>query len=371
MHKFRWVLLSLAVLVAAAVNGVNAVNAQVPGDKNAVEGWAALQRGDGESAAAAFDAALKGNPRDATLHLGTGAAAHLLGRDRDAAESLNRALTLNPRLIPAMVLLGEIEYLRGDSAAAIARYETALKFVTGDDAAEIRKRLARWQKEAAVNGTLSERSEARFSVVFDGRAENTLSAHTVALLERSFWRIAEKIGAYPTNRILVTLYTERQFRDMTQMPAWSAGAFDGKIRIPVQGVGRNMDEFDRVLVHELTHAMIFGLAPVGVPAWLHEGLASYFEARDPAAAQKHVQAWGGGVPLSVLQDSFGRFNVAQAALAYEESLVAADMLVRLLGNRMAVLLRGMGNGQSFEESLGQLGLPATEFEAQVGRRLKP
>jgi tetratricopeptide (TPR) repeat protein len=359
-------LLLLAVLLMVAP-----VAGQVPRDKTAQAGWEALQKGDGDGAATAFNEAIKRNPRDAMLQFGAGAAAHLLGRDRDAADSLNRALILDPKLASAAELLGQIEYLQGDLDVAIRRYEQALPFATGDVQTALRKRLDEWRREAAVHENLTERNDARFSVIFDGRSDNFLAGHAVAVLDRAFWRIGEKIGASPSVRILVTLYSEQQFRDITHAPAWSAGAFDGKIRIPVQGVSQNMDQFDRVLVHELTHAMIHGLAPQGVPAWLHEGLASYFEPRDAALAERRIQRSGVVAPLSQLQDGFGRLNAAQAAFAYDESLVATDILTRQLGTRMVVLLQGLASGHSFDQSMGQLGLRGSDFEAQVIRRLKP
>jgi len=246
-------------------------------------------------------------------------------------------LTLNPKLTGAAELLGEIEYRRGDTEAAILLYEQALTYAPGAQA--MRTRLDKWRKEAAVNGKLMERNDARFSVIFDGRSENGLASHTVAVLDRAFWRIGEKLGVYPSNRIFVTLYTEQQFRDITQMPAWSSGAFDGKIRVPVMGVSQNMEQFDRILVHEL--------------------------------AQRRIQSLGVVIPLSALQESFSRFTAAQAAVAYEESLFVADALAHRLGTQMVVLLQGLGSGQSFDQSLVPLGLRAADFESQVLRRLKP
>ena len=315
-------LLLTIVMIAAPVAG------QVQRDKQVEAGWEALQQGDGDRAASAFYAALKRNPRDPMLHLGAGVAAHLLGRDRDAAESLNRALALDPKLTQAAELLGQIEYLRGNLEGAIRRYEQALPFAAGRGTA-MQKRLDEWRKERAVHEKLTERNKARFSLIFDGRSENTLANHAVALLDRAFLRISEKIGAYPSNRILVTLYTEQQFRDITQMPAWADGAFDGKIRIAVQGVSQNMEQFDRVLVHELTHAIVYELAPRGVPAWLHEGLASYFEPRDPALAQRRMQSSGVVIPLSQLQEGFGRLNAAQARLARSFASVSEGWRGRL------------------------------------------
>ena len=195
MEKCLWLLLAFVLAVVP-------IAAQAPNDKQAEAGWQALQQGDGNRAATAFDEALRRHPRDPMLHFGAGAAAHLLGRDRDAADSLKRALDLNPKLTAATELLGQIEYLQGDLDAAILLYEQALTSASGPQTA-MRRRLADWRKEAAVHEKLKERNEARFSVIFDGRSENMLAEHAVAVLERAFGRIGEKIGAYPSNRILV------------------------------------------------------------------------------------------------------------------------------------------------------------------------
>ena len=363
MRDVRWI--PIVVLLAAVPAGAQTTLATLT-----ETGWQALQQGDGEQAASAFESALRVNPRDAMLHVGLGAAARLLGRDQDAAESLQRALRLDPELIPAIVMLGEIEYLQGNSASAIRRYEQALPSATGRAASAIRARLNEWRKEAGVHEKLVERTEARFSITFDGRSENALAERATGVLDRAFWRIAGRLGAYPANRILVTFYTEQQFRDITRGPAWATGTFDGKIRIPTRGAEQDREEFDRVLVHELTHAMISGIAPRGVPAWLHEGLASYFEPRDVTEALQQVRSGGSVFTLSDLEQDFSRFGAKQASLAYDVSLVAADLLVQLLDTRLAALLQALGRGQSFEQAMVQVGLRASDFEAQVMRRLR-
>src|SRR5919106_1928518 len=73
-------------------------------------GWQALQSGEADRAALIFRQALERTPSDGVLHFGAGIAAHMLGRDRDARQSLKRALELEPRLKDAARLLGEIEY---------------------------------------------------------------------------------------------------------------------------------------------------------------------------------------------------------------------------------------------------------------------
>jgi tetratricopeptide (TPR) repeat protein len=355
---------SLALALAASAHAQNGGR-----DVSADAGWAALKQGNGNAAAQAFEVALKQRPDDALLHYGAGVAAYLQGRQGDAADSLTRALALNPKLVPATVLLGEIEYLQGHLDEAIARYESAIAGAGRPDST-LQQRLDEWRKEATVNRSLTTSSSARFAVTFNGRSDNALAAHVEGVLDRAFYRIVENIGANPPNRVLVTLYTEQQFRDITRGPSWVAGTFDGKVRVPVKGVSQDRDDLDRVLVHELSHAIVHGLAPRGVPAWLHEGLARYFEPADVAAAQRRVIASGVVIPFSDLQDGFSRFDARTAAAAYDQSLVAVDLLARTLGTRMAALLRALGSGQSFREAMGQVGLVAGDFEEQVRRRLR-
>ena len=77
------------------------------------------------------------------------------------------------------------------------------------------------------------------------------------------------------------------------------------------------------------------------------------------------------IPLAALEGGFGRLNAEQATLAYEENLFTVDYLMHLANGRMAVLLQALGSGQSFDASMGQFGMRAADFEAQVARRLRP
>jgi tetratricopeptide (TPR) repeat protein len=344
------------------------LHAQAPAAMRAEAGWQALQAGDGDKAATVFHEALAKDPRDATLHFGAGIAAHLLGRETDAMQSLKRALQLEPRLIDASSLLGEIERHEGDIDAAIRTYEHALARAPGNPM--LRARLEDWRNESAVHDTLEQWSDHRFSVVFDGQGNRALGKRGFDVLDAAYWRIGKAIGAYPSDRIVVTLYSEQQFRDITHAPAWSGGLFDGRIRIPAKGAAQNLPQFDRVLAHELTHAMVSSLANRGVPGWLHEGLASYFEPGDPALAVRRVKALGSFIPLADLQGDFGGLGAAKAVVAYDESLVAADVLVKRLGNYTAILLQYLGKGQTFDESLSLLGVAPGEFESALMRRFK-
>jgi tetratricopeptide (TPR) repeat protein len=342
--------------------------AQTDGTRQVWEqGWAAIQSGDGERAASIFRQALEFHPSEGLLHFGAGIASHVLGREDDAVRSLKRALELSPRLTDAAKLLGEIQYSAGDVDDAIRSYEQAVGQRPGD--LEMRERLDAWRKESSVHRGLTQRNDGRFSIVFEGRTDSELADRAVASLDAAYWRIGKAIGAYPSNPITVTLYTEQQFRDLTRAPEWSSGIFDGRIRIPVKGARQNLQQFDRVLAHELTHAMVTNLAPRGVPAWLHEGLASYFEPQDTASAVKVLSATG-PVPVGTLLESFSRLNERQATAAYAESLLLAEVLMRRAGTRMGIVLQGLDRGQTLQDSLQLVGIGVGDLESDLMKRFK-
>src|SRR5688572_25663177 len=85
----------------------------------AQSGWEALQAGNHGAAADAFRAAIAGDPKNARLHLGAGAAAYFQRRDHDATRALERALELDPKLGEARVMLGQLRYRAGDLFEAI------------------------------------------------------------------------------------------------------------------------------------------------------------------------------------------------------------------------------------------------------------
>ena len=300
-------------------------------------------------------------PNDPVLLLGAGAAAAARGEPRDAIARLKRALEIDPRLTAASRLLGQLAYQDGDADLAIRTYEAALKYAPGD--AVLASELVAWRHDADLHRQFEERRYDRFRVMFEGRAVESLAADATQVLNSAFWRIGEKLGEYPPDTIVAILYTEQQFRDITRAPDWSDGEFDGRIRIPVAGAQADPARFERVLTHELTHAMITGIAPRGVPAWLHEGLAQYFEGADASAARRRVQAQGRRAPLADLERTFTRFNAADAQLAYDESLLAVSAMFDRPGFGWGRLLHAAGSAGSFERTLETFGFSYADLEA--------
>ena len=331
-------------------------------------GFAALQRGDADAAAAVFRSALTVRPRDAVLLYGAGLAAHQQGRDDEAAQLLQRAVDSEPRFTQAALALGEIAYRRGDLDLAVKTYEQLLARMPAN--VDVRARLETWRAEADVERRFEAYKDDRFTIMFSGPAQHQLAAHATSTMGAAFFRIAATLGAAPSAPIRVVFYTQRQFHDITGAPEWSGGGFDGQIRMPLAGAEQKLPEFDRVITHELTHAMVHAIAPRNVPAWLHEGLAMRFEPHDAASARRRLADAHIFVPLAALQGGFMRLNATEAAVAYEESAFAVGALLDRIGPQgLAQLLQDLSAGQTVEQAVERFGFTFAAFEADLSRRV--
>ena len=312
-------------------------------------GWAAINAGHADEAAAAFDEALKKNATDPLLLLGAGVAAHLRGRSDEARRALAGALRLDPALTSASLLLGDILYRDGDINGAISVYEQAL--ANAPQNAQLAKRLEAWHAEADLHSRFGQRLGDHFTVLFEGPAEAQLADKAVAILEAAYWRIGTALNTYPPDVLTVVLYTREQFRDITQSPAWAGGLFDGRIRVPVQGALQNPREFERVLTHEFTHALVRAVAPRHVPTWLNEGLAVIFEGSSAETREQQLRAAKTRPALTSLEGPFASLDRPSAVIAYAESASAVQAMLDLGGpNAIAGLLSDIGRGLPFAEA---------------------
>jgi tetratricopeptide (TPR) repeat protein len=282
---------------------------------------------------------------------------------------LKQALQIEPRLAAAALILGEILYRQGDVDLAIGLYERALRDAPAPMVEAMRQRLDAWREEASMPQNHDAIKNDRFTIGFDGPVQQKLAARASTVLDAAFWRIGKTLGAYPSASINVVLYSARQFHDITGAPEWAAGGFDGQIRMPVGGAAQNIAEFDRILTHELTHAMLKSVAPRNLPAWLNEGLAMYAEGHDSALSERRLARAHLFVPLAALQTSFSRLNAAQAAVAYEESAFAARALLDRIGpSGLGELLQDLANGQTIEQAIERFGVTFVAFESDLARR---
>jgi len=129
-------------------------------------------------------------------------------------------------------------------------------------------------REKNAHRNFASESTNHFKVQFDGYEHGRLSRTVIGVLEDAYSQIGRDLDYYPSEPITVILYTNQDFRDVTQAPGWAGGYFDlrdGKIRVPVRGAEGKEALLRTVLFHEYVHALIFsiaGSAPAGsMRAW--------------------------------------------------------------------------------------------------------
>jgi tetratricopeptide (TPR) repeat protein len=336
-------------------------------DPPAPEGWAALERGDAEKAAAIFREELERSPGNAALNYGAGHAAFALGRTDAAISFLKHAIEANPRFVAAMVLLSQIAYQAADLDLAVATLEKAAAIAPRDRA--IAQQLERWRGEAALHNRFEERTTARFKVLFEGAEEKAIGDRIAAILESAYWRVGKAMNTYPSETLSVILYTNRQFQDVTRAPAWAGGGYDGRIRLPVGGALRSPKTLERVVTHEFVHAVIHNAAGTSVPAWINEGLASYMESADRTWVPQVLRRADGRISIEDLSDGFGQFDGGTALVAYAESLVAGQLLCERLGGNLGPFLQMLGSGHTVDQALSTHNVQPEAFYAEWRRRI--
>jgi tetratricopeptide (TPR) repeat protein len=360
----RAITLAIALsVVTAQVSVARGQDAEMP----APEAWAALDRGDADKAAAIFREELERSPGNAVLHYGAGYAAFRLGRTDAAISSLKHSIECNPRFVPAMILLSQVAYQTADLDLAVRTLEKAAALAPRDK--QVAQQLDQWHREAALHDRFEVRSTARFKVMFEGAAEKAIGDQVAAVLESAYWRIGKRLNTYPSDTLTVILYTNRQFQDITRAPAWAGGGYDGRIRLPVAGALRSPRSLERVVTHEFVHAVIHDAAPTGVPAWLHEGLASYMETSDPAWVARVFREADGRIPFEDLVDGFDRFDGSTALVAYAESFVAGKLLCERLGTNLGPFLQMLGRGHTVDQALSSHNVQPDAFYAEWKRRI--
>src|SRR5437879_11319383 len=126
----------------------------------------------------------------------------------------------------------------------------------------------------------SRRKESRhFTLHYAGdKTSQQLMKKLLSTIENQYQDLGRQLSYEPAENIIVILYTQREFVDITEAPSWAGALNDGKLRIPIGGVTAMNPELQRVLKHELTHSFIASLAGGRCPVWLNEGVAQLMEA---------------------------------------------------------------------------------------------
>jgi hypothetical protein len=207
-----------------------------------------------------------------------------------------------------------------------------------------------------VEERFSERASSSVLLVYDGqRLEPGIEQSLLGALEGAYADLVQDLGSAPPRKVEVVVYAERDWRLATQAPDWSGGLFDGKVRVPAQGLAGVTPRLLSVLKHEMTHAFVAVRTNGSAPTWLHEGLAQVEEGKTSVPyAGALLDGWRRektfGLPA--LEGSFRRFSAAQVRSNYVVALAAVEMLRETRGpGAIGHLLDRLGEGTPVEQAM--------------------
>lgn len=222
---------------------------------------------------------------------------------------------------------------------------------------QVEQALAKAEKDAKEEEGYREGETQHFSLKYNGAATPDLARQILRTLEGEFDDIESQLDYTPPNQISVILYTQQAFADITRAPGWAGAVYDGRLRIPVQGLTNVTPDLARVLKHELTHCFITQKSQGRAPTWLQEGVAQWMEGRRSSADAGALVAAAsqGGVPdLRSLEGSWMSLPTDSASLAYAWALAVVESIIQNGGiSDISRLIDRMATAASPEDALRQ------------------
>lgn len=153
-------------------------------------------------------------------------------------------------------------------------------------------------------------------------------------------------GTIPPFRSSVRLMDEPSFYELTGAPAWTnAMFFRGEIIIPLAtSKPIDLENLQRSVKHEYSHAVFSALSGGLIPGWIDEGLAQWIEGEENPALRnslKHYLKRASPVPLSLLQGGFTKLESQMVPAAYAQSLLAVQAMIKAYGIEKMALYLGL------------------------------
>ena len=328
-------------------------NPELSATANFIAGKYEFEHGNVARSQQYFESALRFQPDNSTILTYYAALLVRTGNATQALSYAQRAVRSDPNSADAYTMLGYAQFVSDHTQDAVLSWKRSLELRPD---AKVRELLAKAQREQTVESEFSQGESSHFVLHYEGKqTSDAFRAQVLAALESDYDDLVRDLGNPPRDNILVTLYTEQAFFDVTQAPSWSGAINDGKLRIPVSGLSSVTPELARVLKHELAHSFIRQLSGGRCPPWLHEGIAQLLEPKSLGGVGRQLALLfkaQQNIPLNALEGSFMSFSGPQAYVAYAESLAAVSYINDSYGmGDIQRILERLSQGSSTEAAL--------------------
>jgi tetratricopeptide (TPR) repeat protein len=327
-------------------------NAELSATADFIAGKFEFEHGNIAKSRQYYENALRFQPDNSTVLVYYAAVLLRTGSAAEALPYAQRAVRSAPNSPDAYTMLGYVQFAADRTADAVISWKRSLD-LRPDRAVE--QLLAKAQREQTAEADFAQGESTHFVLHYEGKqTPEAFRAQILSALESDYDDLARDLGNPPHDNILITLYTEQAFFDVTHAPSWSGAINDGKLRIPVSGLSAVTPELAHVLKHELAHSFITQLSGGRCPPWLHEGIAQFLEPKNLADGHQLALLFKGqsNIPLNALEGSFNRFSGSEALLAYAESLAAVEYINDSYGmSDIQRILQRLSQGSSTEAAL--------------------
>ncbi|MDD5084575.1 MAG: peptidase MA family metallohydrolase [Candidatus Omnitrophica bacterium] len=256
----------------------------------------------------------------------------------------------------AFELLGDIAYYNQELGEAEENWKQAFKLARAD---RIAKKLEKLKRERPVEAKLEDYPSEHFIIRYEGDKKELEGYDIRELLREAYRVISQDLSYYFKRKIAVLLYTEADYNRVTEVPYWSAGLYDGKLRVPAYKRSLREADLTKIIRHELTHAFVFELSAGKAPVWLNEGLAE-FEANkvSPVDTSFFNKALKNDVLLvfeEFFKDPKELKDPASISLFYQQSFMLTSYLIeRYRMYKVKELLQELAKGTRFDEAFDKV-----------------
>jgi hypothetical protein len=199
----------------------------------------------------------------------------------------------------------------------------------------------------------------------------------IATLNTTHDQFTELFSEIPAFSTSIRLMEEEEFFELTGAPKWTnAMFFRGQIILPIaKSKTVDVENLNRSVKHEYTHAILSALSGGNLPGWIDEGLAQWFEGEESPGLRTALREWlktNEPVSLSLLQGGFTKLKPEMVPAAYAQSLLATRLVADKYGfpaiaNYFLLLRDGVDKEAAFETAFA---ISLKDFETQLDRALK-